>query len=119
GVGDEGGVGEAVRLHDRRARAARAGGGAGLVEEVVGGQVQAQGDAHARVHAGGDLGGPVPGPGQRLGCPGGEREPGGVGGGRGGGQGVGDGVVEGAHQRLGLGQADRAGAGQGYGVSLV
>ncbi len=62
-VHHEGRVGEAVHLDDRRARAAHV---PGAVEQVVGRQVQAERDPHARVHACGDLGGPVLGAAQPL-----------------------------------------------------
>ncbi len=115
-VGHQGRVGEAVHLDDRRPRGARA---LGIgVEDVVRGQVQAQGDPDARVHAGGDLRRPVVGAGQGLGFAGGERPARGVGGGRGAGQGVGHRVEEGPDECLRLGEPERAGVRQRHGVAL-
>lgn len=117
GVGDPGGVGEAVDLED---------GGPGApapllalgVEEAVRGEVEAEREADPGVLSGGGQRGPAACPGQPLGRGGGEGRAEGVGGGRGAGQRVGYGVEEGPQQRLRRGDQERGAALQGDRVSF-
>lgn len=102
GVGDPGGVGEAVDLEDGGPGAPAALLALG-VEEAVRGEVEAEREADPGVLSGGGQRGPAACPGQPLGRGGGEGRAEGVGGGRGAGQRVGDGVEEGTQQASGAG----------------
>lgn len=121
GVGDEGGVGEAVDLDDGGTRAAHVPrvprvplvGLLRPVEEAEGRQVEAQRNPHAGIGARRDLRGPFLYPGHPLRLLRGERPPGGHRRRRGAGQAVGDGIEERPDQGLRFGQLERAAAGQG------